>query len=91
MIRPHEQNLSPYIALETARYLTDPLLLQEYVEIQQGPISLFDQLWKKPKFRLFVLRCSRLLLITMLATAMFSTINQMGRWNDIYFWLLRLL
>lgn len=91
MIRQYEQNLSPCIALETARYLTDPLILQEYVEIQHGQISLFDQLWKQRKFRQFVIRCSRLLLFTIFVTATISTIHQMGRWNDIYFLLLRWL
>jgi len=79
--------MSPCVALETARYLTDPRIIREYIELQEGPGSLLNQLMSKPKFRLFVLRLSRLTLFATFTTSAILTINQMGRWNDIYYFL----
>lgn len=87
MIRQHDHNLSPCVALETARYLTDPLILGEYIQLQEGGGSLFDELMKRPKFRLFLLRLSRLTLFGIFTTSLILTLHQMNRWNDIYFWL----
>lgn len=88
MIRQYDQNMSPCVALETAHYLTDPHVLQEYIDLQQahfGGLSVFRQAWKQPKFREFVLRLSRLTLFLIFIGSLISTISQMGRWNDIYF------
>jgi hypothetical protein len=87
MIRQHDQNMSPCVALETARYLTDPLIISEYVDLQQGGGSLLEELMKKPKFRLFLLRLSRLTLFLIFMGSAILTINEMDCWNDIYFWL----
>ena len=80
-----------YVALESAQYLTDTKLLQEYLDLQQNSLSPFEQLWKQPKFRLFVLRLSRLALFGLFTTSVISTITQTGNWNDLYFWVHRLL
>lgn len=87
MIRQLDQNMAPCVALETAHYLTDPVLIREYAEIQQGGGSLFDELLKKPKFRLFLLRLSRLTIFLVFMSSAILTVNQMNCWNDLYFWL----
>jgi len=90
MIQKYGQNMSPCVPLETARYLTDPAIIGEYMDLQEGPGSLFEELMKEPKFRLFLLRLSRLVLFATFTTSAIVTISQMGRWNDIYFWLHRI-
>lgn len=91
MIRQHDQNMSPCVALETARYLTDPLIIREYIDLQEGGGTLFAELMKMPKFRLFLLRLCRLTLFGIFTTSLIVTISQMGRWNEIYYWLHQLL
>jgi hypothetical protein len=94
MIQQHDHNMSPYEALETARYLTDPQIIREYGDLQRsqfGESSSFQKLCKKPKFRLFMLRLSRLALFAVFLSTAIATISRMERWNDIYFWLHRLL
>ena len=93
MIRKHDYHLSPCVSLESARYLTDPLIIREYRELQEshlGGLSPFQQLWKQRKFRLFVLRLSRLALFAIFSGTTIMTVSHMGLWNDIYFWLARL-
>lgn len=92
MIQQTNRNMSQCVALETARYLTDPVLLAQYIELQEESLrerSLLEQLWRIPKFRLFMLRLTRLaLFLIFMATAIF-TIAQDGRWVDFFFWVLR--
>jgi hypothetical protein len=87
MMREAPHNLSPGIELETAYYLTDPQIFEEYERLRDAAFraeSTLTHLWRNPKFQRRVLQWSRLGIFAILVWAGISTITHLRLWNDIY-------
>ena len=83
-----QYNLSPGVDLVSAHYLTDSKMFQEYERLRESSFrseSLFEQLWRIPKFRRKVLEFTRLTIFGLMLWAGFAIISRMGLWYDIHY------
>jgi hypothetical protein len=89
-----QYNLSPGVDLVTAQYLTDSSMVREYERLRDASFrseSIFEQLWRIPKFRRRVLEFTRLTIFGLTLWAGIAIISQMGLWYDIHFWIVNAL